>query len=144
MKKDKNEGIKNLKKILFIISLIFIIVFIFLFLRENSLIKEVEDVNAEYWKITHQYSYEDKKIKDNQYSKNDDYDGMNIQGIMMDVAKYIGHNNFKNEKYVNKDTVITDFKNEYAKKTHMYIYLIIGIVLMISTFIIKNNKEKGE
>ncbi len=144
MENNKNEGIKNLKILLFIISIILIIVFVCLFLREKSIISEVEGVNPEYWKLTHQYSYENKKNTDNNYSKNDDYDGMLIQGIMMDVDEHIGYENFKDAKYSNKDTVIRDFKIEYPKKTHMYIYLIIGIVLIVITFIIKNNKEEGE
>ena len=144
MGNTKNEGIKNLKILLFIISIILIIVFVCLFLREKSIIRAVEGVNSEYWKFIHQYSYEDKKNTGNNYSEDDDYDGMLIQGIMMDVDDYIGYKNFRDSKYSNKDIVIRDFKIEYPKKTHMYIYLVIGIIIMISTFVIKNNKEERE
>ncbi len=144
--KENNKGIKNIKIVLFIIGSIFIIIFACLIMYKNTILNSIRNIEPQYWKVSHQISYEDKIIRNDQLPEDVDAkkleeDGMDNIGVMDDIAHYIGNKEFRDSKYSDRTTAETEFKKAYPKKTHMYIYLIIGISLIIISFVFRNRKE---
>ena len=145
MNEKYNVVIRNIKIVLFIIGIILILLFVFFINKRNTIIKEVNDIEAEYWKIGHQISYENKTYTNSTLPEGFNVDefqknGMNNLGIMDDISKYIGFEKFKDSKYNDKERVLAEFKQIYPQKTYMYIYLGIGIILIICAVALKNKK----
>ncbi|MBR2290217.1 MAG: hypothetical protein IJ867_06495 [Clostridia bacterium] len=142
-KATREKIIKEFKQvwvILLDIGIILILVFFGFLIRKNILRSSIVKIDEDYWRIVHIEQFQDvtratriEKIDEDDLS--DNY--MLIEGVMDDVREY----GVKKAKYSNQEKFLEHFDNVYPEKTHMYAYLIIGIVLIVVAILVRRTKK---
>lgn len=134
-----NENIlKKVRIFTLVIGIILMLVFILLEINKFSLKDLFNKYDDNMWYAIHKVYIEEENFINDELKERYNIDGDNLSmsnySDMMRFEKY----DVKEEQYAEKSKFVSHFESIYAERTNMYVYLIIGIILIAGTFILKS------
>ena len=134
-----NENIlKKVRIFTLVIGIILMLVFVLLEINKFSLKDLFNKYDDNMWYAIHKVYIEEENFINDELKERYNIDGDNLSmsnySDMMRFEKY----DVKEEQYAEKSKFVSHFESIYAGRTNMYVYLIIGIILIAGTFILKS------